>query len=72
MEGHPRLVDMILSNAHDKASLFRQRDIHGDSALHLAAFSSSPYTAEIIKKLLDSGFPLDLTNSVSLTTWQIA
>lgn len=55
------LIDLILVNARNKAAICQQKDIHGDTALHLAALTGS---RETIEKLLNYGFNKEARNNV--------
>jgi ankyrin repeat protein len=57
------LVDIILANAQDRMALKQQKDVHGDTALHLAALTGSK---EIIAKLLEYGFSKEVLNNVMI------
>lgn len=55
------LVDTILEKTRDKNVLLKQRDIHGNNALHLAALRGN---GKFITKLLNYGFSSHVSNNV--------
>lgn len=55
------LIDLILGKAQDKKAIKQQKDIHGDTPLHLAALTGSK---ESIEKLLNYGFSRQVQNNV--------
>jgi len=63
------LIDLILLHARDKQSICKQKNIHGDTALHLAALINSK---EAIEKLLDYGFNKEAQNNVSVRIKTVA
>lgn len=50
-----------MSRAGDKKALLSQRDIYGNSAVHLAVIQNSP---ELLAALLQRGAPRDASNHV--------
>lgn len=59
-QAHP-LLDLILENARDKGTICTQKNIHGDTALHLAALTGSRVS---VVKLLKYGFNKEAQNNV--------
>ena len=57
------LIDIILDNTQDKMGLKQQKDVYGDTALHLAVLTGSK---EIIEKLLEYGFSKEAQNNVMI------
>lgn len=60
-EKRQKLVELIMSRAGDKKALLSQRDIYGNSAVHLAVIQNSP---ELLAALLQRGAPRDASNHV--------
>ncbi len=60
-EGRLELVDMVLNAVADRAKLLSQKDIYGNSAVHLAVMSNSP---DVLRLLLDCGANKELPNDV--------
>eukprot|EP00826_Nyctotherus_ovalis_P031021 TRINITY_DN2476_c0_g1_i6.p1 TRINITY_DN2476_c0_g1~~TRINITY_DN2476_c0_g1_i6.p1 ORF type:complete len:257 (-),score=55.76 TRINITY_DN2476_c0_g1_i6:147-917(-) len=67
-QAHP-LLDLILENARDKATICTQKNIHGDTALHLAALTGSRVS---VVKLLKYGFTKEVQNNLGETPLKIA
>ena len=62
------LIDLILQNAMEKRAIQTQKDIHGDTGLHLASLIGSK---ESVEKLLAYGFDKGIQNNVKFYNLQL-
>ena len=58
------LVKMILDYQTTKTDVLNQKDIYGNTALHLAMYGNNK---ELIKILIDAGANIDAKNQVSFS-----
>ena len=63
LEGRIELVKMILCKNELRPKLVSQKDIYGNTALHLAMYNDN---IELVKVLLDSGSDVEVRNRVRI------